>query len=195
MQHFGTVIAGAAGWDCFRADEPGKTQAAKIDRWSRSEIRGKLAVMRAVIAPKVLAVELVAAVHGGWEGVLGLFDLTNLRFTGQRVHPISCDGAWVDKFNGIPLPLRLFHRQPKQVQRSFNIDTMGSFRVVFGFCRENGCKMINRADLMFHHKPAKQDLIENIAHNPFRDHRPQRLIERIYVNRDNRTIHSRYVAD
>ncbi len=137
VQHLGAVIAGAAGWDRFRANEPRKTQAAEIYCRSGCGIRGKLAVVFAVIAPEVFAIQFVAAVHRGRKHVLGLFNLADLRFTSQRVHPVSGDRAGVDEFDRIALPLRLLHRQTQQVQRPFHVDAVGGFRVVFSFGGEN----------------------------------------------------------
>jgi len=55
--------------------------------------------------------------------------------------------------------------------------------------------VVNRADLVLNNQAAKQDLIQDIPHNPFGDHGAQRFIERIDVNGDDRTIHAGNVPD
>ena len=113
----------------------------------------------AVIATQILAIELIAAVHGGGVVMVVFFYLAGGFFVRQVLQTISGNGTGIDELDGLTLPVGLFNSQPQQVQGAFNINAMRRFRVIFRFGRKDGSQVIDHPNLVFHHQSAQQNLV------------------------------------
>ena len=93
MQHLGDEVARTAGRLRFSRDDSRQSETSEVDR-GRTPVLGKRTVVASVIAPKVLAVELVATVHRPGGVAVAFGDSAHRCLLIQIRHPVHGDRAW-----------------------------------------------------------------------------------------------------
>src|SRR5690606_35856488 len=109
------------------ADQARKANAAKIHA-KRLRRGGETAIVSGIVAPQMFTVELVAAVHGGRLVVFVLFHRRNAILGGEIRHSIYGNRTRKDEFDAVAEPSRLLDGEMQQVERAFDVDTVGGFR-------------------------------------------------------------------
>ena len=104
MKHFRTIVAGAASWDRFGADQTREAQCAEIEQLIGIGIVSELLVVLAVVTPEVLTVELVDPVHGCGSRKLVFTYLPSCVLGFEIGHAVDSDRARVNELDGHTIP-------------------------------------------------------------------------------------------
>jgi hypothetical protein len=156
VEHLGAEVTRPAAGHGVGRDEPGEAQRAKVH--PRAGRRAHRAVVPGEVPPEVLAVELVAAVHGDGLGALVLAHAARAGLLREVAHPVHRDRRREDEAHGLPPALRLVVRHAQQVQRALDVDLVRQLGVALAPRREQRREVKHRADLV-----VRRDLVEEVA--------------------------------
>ena len=162
MDHLRSVVGGAAAGQGGGADEPGEADAAEVDAAAR-RIRRQLPVVVGVIAPQMLAVELVAAIHGGGEVPLGFPDLAGALLDSPAGESVGGDGAGEREFHRAAVPLRLLDGHLQQSQGAARVHAVGGIGGEFGPRGQKSRQMIDGVNFVFALQSLQQSLVQNVS--------------------------------
>jgi hypothetical protein len=140
VDHLRGVVAGAAGGHGVGGDDAWEADAAEVDGRGLL-LRGEHLVVPGVVAPEVLGVELVAAVHGDRLAELLFGHWLRAALRGEVRDAVRRDGAGIHEARPTAAATGLLGRESQQVEGAVDVDLMGQGRVALAAAAEHRGEM------------------------------------------------------
>jgi hypothetical protein len=184
VDHLRRVVAGAAGGDRHGADQPRVPDGPEIHDVI-GLVPGELAVVMGVVPAEVLAVELVAAVHGGRAVEVLLGHGPGAFFRVQVAHAVGGDRAGKQELDGLAVRAGLVGSQTQQVERAAHVDLVARLRGELHPRAQQRREVIDLRDLEHGLEALQQWRLADVADEHLAAQRPQLGVEFPQVDSDD----------